>query len=624
MNNTFRKKNLLFLKKKDPHLYEWISSLKTSKSYTVKDSKSGLPSLIHIDKAGNKKQIDSNYDPLSEASRYIDSLNIEESINFIVLGLGLGYQVSEIIRKSSKKANIYIFEKDPELLALAIQESDLSEIFKHQGVKLFVDIDPLAINKVMESEQTNFTLNKYCLIKQKALVNKNVKYYSFLIEEVEKFFKETSINFETQRVHSKLYYKNIFQNLRSLKDSPGINFLKGKLQNVPALICSAGPSLDKNIQLIKSARESIFLIAVATALKPLLYNGIKPDLVISIDPDEKSIKSFDLSKDKNNTWLIYNASVPCVIPNSFLNKRIAFDLDFYLAEWFKNRLQDKGSLGKIYSVAHSALNLAKFLDCSPIILIGQDLAFHKQRLHSLHTFYQDESMRYISKFKPLYYLNRIKYLNFGNNLTSCEDIFGVQIISTLAMNSYNHIFSNSLDSSKVFINSTEGGVPIKGMNNISLREALYNYCNISVRQQCNSLMNFLQTNKEHLNSLQESILILIKNLEHIYQTAHTINMKYPDDTKLANKQLFVKDMKNLYEQITNYKEAALLIQNYDFSGFSDWYRSNSQILNTKKTPGESALINEEFERDYKFLDMLLRSVKYLQINLKKTIPIYKN
>ena len=171
MNNTFRKKNLLFLKRKDPHLYEWISSFKTSKSYTVKDSKSGLPSLIHIDKAGNKKQIDSNYDPLSEASRYLDSLNIEECINFIVLGLGLGYQVSEIIRKSSKKANIYIFEKDPELLALAIQESDLSDIFKHQGVKLFVDIDPLTINKVMESEQTNFTLNKYCLIKQKALVN---------------------------------------------------------------------------------------------------------------------------------------------------------------------------------------------------------------------------------------------------------------------------------------------------------------------------------------------------------------------------------------------------------------------------------------------------------------------
>jgi len=328
--------------------------------------------------------------------------------------------------------------------------------------------------------------------------------------------------------------------------------------------------------------------------------------------------------DRNNTWLVYNASVPSVIPKSFSNKRIAFDLDFYLAEWFKNHLQDKGSLGKVFSVAHSALNFAKFLDCSPIILIGQDLSFHKQRLHCLHTFYQDESMDYVSKFKPLYYFNRIKYLNFGKNLTSCEDIFGLQIISTLAMNSYNHIFSNSLDSSKVFINSTEGGVPIKGMNNISLKEALYYYCNDSVRRQCDSLMNSLKINKEHLNSLRESILILIKNLEHISQKANIIKLKYPDKSKSAFKQLFIEDMKDLYEQITRYKEAALLIQNYDFSGFSDWYRLNSQILNKKKIHEETALIDEKFERDYKFLDILLNSVEYLQVNLKKSISIYKN
>ena len=100
-------------------------TLKVSKSYAVKNSKSGSPSLIHIDKEGNKKLIDSNYDPISEASRYLNSLSIDDSINFIVLGLGLGYQVSEIIRKSSKQIKVYIFEKDPELLALAIQKSDL-------------------------------------------------------------------------------------------------------------------------------------------------------------------------------------------------------------------------------------------------------------------------------------------------------------------------------------------------------------------------------------------------------------------------------------------------------------------------------------------------------------------
>ena len=101
-------------------------------------------------------------------------------------------------------------------------------------------------------------------------------------------------------------------------------------------------------------------------------------------------------------------------------------------------------------------------------------------------------------------------------------------------------------------------------------------------------------------------------------------MKYPEDSKSAYKKLFIEDMSGLYEHITVYKEAALLIQNYDFSGFSEWYRSNSKILNKKKISEESALINEKFEQDYKFLDILLNSVEYLQKNLKNSISIYKN
>ena len=60
MNNSLLNRNLIFLKKKDPFLYERILTLKVSKSYVVKNSKSGSPSLIHIDKEGNKKLIDSN------------------------------------------------------------------------------------------------------------------------------------------------------------------------------------------------------------------------------------------------------------------------------------------------------------------------------------------------------------------------------------------------------------------------------------------------------------------------------------------------------------------------------------------------------------------------------------
>ena len=317
MSNSVLNRNLASLKKKDPALFEKITPLKGSKFYAATKSKSGHPSLVHIDQDGRKKQIDSNYDPVGEAIRNLARFKIRGSINFIVLGLGLGCQVSEIIKINSKHAKIYIFEKDPELFALAIREVDFTLIFEHPGVKLFVDTDLRDVSHLLEPERTNFTLNEYCLISQKALVEKNFEYYGVLYEEIEKYFKESRINLKTQSVHSKVYYKNIFSNQECLRSSPGIKNLKDCLSDIPAIICSAGPSLDKNIQLLKSSRKGFFLIAVATALKPLLHNGIQPDVVISIDPDELTIRSFDFFRDSGDTWLVYNAAVPNTIPKFF-------------------------------------------------------------------------------------------------------------------------------------------------------------------------------------------------------------------------------------------------------------------------------------------------------------------
>ncbi|MBQ2481297.1 MAG: DUF115 domain-containing protein [Treponema sp.] len=51
----------------------------------------------------------------------------------------------------------------------------------------------------------------------------------------------------------------------------------------PILICASGPSLKTSLPKIKELRESFFLIAVSSALSPLLEFGIKPDLCISTD-----------------------------------------------------------------------------------------------------------------------------------------------------------------------------------------------------------------------------------------------------------------------------------------------------------------------------------------------------
>ncbi len=624
MSNSFLDSNLEFLRKKDPALVEKVLPVNISKSFAITKSRSGLSSLVFIDEAGNKKQIDSNYDPVGEASRYLGRLEISNSINFFVMGLGLGYQASEIIRQTSRQAKIYIFEKDLELFALAIREADLSSIFDHPGVRLFIDINPKEFGDLIDSEQINFTLNKYCIVEHKPLVNRNLEYFGSLLREIENYFKESRISLNTQKVHSKLYYKNIFKNLRNLKDSPGIVSLKGCLTDVPALVCSAGPSLDKNIHLLKTNRENFFLIAVATALKPLLKNGIEPDVVFSIDPDELTIRSFDFVAGSGAAWLVYNAAVPSTVSESFPGKKVAFDLDIYLAEWFHRHSMKKGNLGKITSVAHSAFNFANYLSCSPIILVGQDLSFHRHRQHCLHSFYYEDNICLIKRVDPIYQLNRLKYLSYGQNLTKCVDIFECQATTTLSMESYNRIFSNSLDPSQININATEGGVPIEGMKTLSLREALFAYCNKSIKDKYDDLLKSIKFDSNSTHNISNSVISIVQNMKKISDKADNIRSKYLSTIDSANKQLFIDDMAELYKEVLKDKDTALLLQGYDFEGFSEWYRSNCEIINKREVSDDSNILQEEFERDQKFLPVLIESLDFLLENFESFLCLHES
>ena len=80
-------------------------------------------------------------------------------------------------------------------------------------------------------------------------------------------------------------------------------------------------------------------------------------------------------------------------------------------------------------------------------------------------------------------------------------------------------------------------------------------------------------------------------------------------------------MDTLYKSILEYKETALLLQDYDFAGFSDWYRSNSKILNKKESSKGCSKLDEAYERDLRLLNVLADSVEYLRVNFEKSLSL---
>lgn len=77
---------------------------------------------------------------------------------------------------------------------------------------------------------------------------------------------------------------NIFHNCKYIYNGYSIESLVGLLpSDVPTIVVSAGPSLNKNIEDLRAAQGKANIIATDTAMKPLLNAGIIPNLFVVVD-----------------------------------------------------------------------------------------------------------------------------------------------------------------------------------------------------------------------------------------------------------------------------------------------------------------------------------------------------
>ena len=85
---------------------------------------------------------------------------------------------------------------------------------------------------------------------------------------------------------SRKWFETFIQNFKYVKESTFSCDLEDKMKNKPAIIVSAGPSLEKNIHLLKKCKNDFFIITGGRTLKSLINIGVKPDLIAAIDGEE--------------------------------------------------------------------------------------------------------------------------------------------------------------------------------------------------------------------------------------------------------------------------------------------------------------------------------------------------
>ncbi len=175
------------------------------------------------------------------------------------------------------------------------------------------------------------------------------------------------------------FIRNIPNFARSGRDTMGaVDLLKGS----GAIVIGAGPSLDQNIDWIKAQSPRPVIICAYKALKALAKNGVTPDFVVMLDPNQqlRHLEGVDLS---GIAGFLAEVSVrPDVLAkvDRPLMPYFAGDGTRILSSVFGNVKIPTIPTGG--SVFHTGLQLAKLLGCTEITLVGADFGFPDDRLYA--------------------------------------------------------------------------------------------------------------------------------------------------------------------------------------------------------------------------------------------------
>ena len=123
-------------------------------------------------------------------------------------------------------------------------------------------------------------------------------------------------------------------------------------------------------------QDRALIIAVDTALRPLLAQGIAPHLAVAVDPSERNARHLANLDGAGGTWFVAEPGVhPHAFP-TFAGRTFAFRVgDNHPWPWLASLGIARGTLDAWGSVLVSALDLAIRVGARPIAIVGADLAY---------------------------------------------------------------------------------------------------------------------------------------------------------------------------------------------------------------------------------------------------------
>ncbi|EOA1820664.1 motility associated factor glycosyltransferase family protein, partial [Campylobacter jejuni] len=322
-------------------------------------------------------------DPIKELQTMLNTYNDKYLLYPVLYFYGFGNGVLfKALLQNKNHQHIVVFEKDIEIIWIMFHILDFSH--ELQNARLIV----LNTNKLEIQDYNELcSFKPFFQFSRIYFLELMSHYYERFHEDVLELNKKLAENFKNIILRNGNDPKDALQgieqfvyNLPQMITHPSYKELLSKRKNLSdtAIIVSTGPSLTKQLPLLKKYASKATIFCADSSYPILAKHGIKPDYVCMLERTELTAEFFnhDFGEfDKDIVFICAGVVHPKAIEYLKGRNRKYLIIPRYLYFPIYIKLKYFDFLYNTPSVAHMSYFLSVLLNHKNIIFIGQDLAY---------------------------------------------------------------------------------------------------------------------------------------------------------------------------------------------------------------------------------------------------------
>lgn len=463
--------------------------------------------------------------------------NGQKNHAIVLVGFELGYLAKELIKLIPHNGVLAIVEPDPMVFFTAFCYVNLSGLLSDKRMHLVIG---QTLEKSVESAGREMKWQRFLSLPYAYVVSPYMeKRFPEFVQQHRKRWRDTlqrELMYRNARIeNSSQVAANTVANSFAVTQYPGVSSLFYHFRGMPALLVSAGPSLEDNLEQIKAYQNRFILCCVNTAYPVLRRNGIEPHFVVTMDHQERNVLSFQEMAPTDKTYLIAD---PRIHPD--IIKR--FHPRVFLASWkttlevmgepqpveqipvpeksgnayYEWLLQQIGAKGDIFgsgSVAVAAFHFLCRMGVKQIILAGQDLAYTHQKTYAAGTIND-------SQIKP----------QKDKATQQVQSTSGEMMDTSESLYLYKHLLEHEIARFGIPVLNTGSGAVIKGTitTRLTSLDAELPRQIPNVMEMVRSIHQSYQPRWDHID-LQRRLERAVKQLRNLYEDARSRITELPMD-----------------------------------------------------------------------------------------------